>query len=248
MIPIGHEPTIQKTTPIIVYLLVSINILIFLLELSLGERFIVGYSNVPYEITHNVDLIKPVFIKGIGKIIHGVGPDPIYLTLLTSMFMHGGLLHILGNMVFLWVFGEELEDNFGHFKFLIFYLLCGLIAAFAHIAVQPNSIIPSLGASGAIAGILGSYIIIFPSHRIRVLIPLGFFFTVLELPAIFVIGFWFVLQLLGQLATTSNMDGIAYMAHIGGFIAGVVLSWFFYKEIIVAQPPIDRFSNRYYQE
>lgn len=231
MIPIGHEPTLQKTTPIVVYLFISLNIFVFLLEIFFGERFIAGYSVVPYEITHNIDLIKPQFIKDIGPIIQGISLNPIYLTLFTAMFMHGSILHILGNMIYLWVFGEEIEDSFGHFKFLIFYLLCGLLAALAHIFAQPNSIIPSLGASGAIAGILGSYIIIFPEHKIRVLIPIGFFLSVMELPAIFVIGFWFIIQLLGQF-TTSSSDavGIAYMAHIGGFLAGVFLSRLFYIE------------------
>ncbi|MBI4852473.1 MAG: rhomboid family intramembrane serine protease [Acidobacteria bacterium] len=243
MIPIGHQPTLRKTTSLIIYLIISINIFVFLLEMFFGERFIAGYATVPYEITHNIDLVKPYFIKEIGNIIQGVSPDPIYLTILTAMFMHGSLLHILGNMIFLWVFGEEIEDNFGHFKFLIFYLLCGLLAAFTHIISQPDSIIPSLGASGAIAGVLGSYIIIFPSHRIKVLIPIGFFASVIELPASFVIGFWFVVQLLGQF-TTANSDGtgIAYMAHIGGFIAGIFLSRFFYKEEII-QSFRDEFRN-----
>lgn len=244
MIPIGHQPTLQKTTPIVIYLLISINILVFFLEMLFGDRFIASYATVPYEIIHKVDLTKPEFIHGIGTIIQAPNPYPIYSTLLTAMFMHGNLFHILGNMIYLWIFGEEIEDNFGHFKFLIFYLACGLLAALAHVLAQPESVIPSLGASGAIAGILGSYIIIFPTHRIKVLVPLGFFASIMELPAVFVIGFWFIVQLLGQFATnSSDITGVAYMAHIGGFIAGVFLSRFFYKEIIIAPPPIDNFDT-----
>ena len=243
MIPIGHEPISRKTTPVIIYLLIIVNALVFLLEMISGEYFIASYATVPYEITHNVDLIKPEFIKGIGEIIQAPSPHPIYLTLLTAMFMHGSLLHILGNMIYLWIFGEEIEDNFGHLKFLVFYLLCGLLATLAYILIVPNSTIPSLGASGAIAGILGSYIMIFPTHRIKTLVPLGFFASIMELPAIFVIGFWFVAQLLGQLATSNSEDtGVAYMAHIGGFMVGVFLSRFFYKEITLS-PIIGKFKD-----
>jgi membrane associated rhomboid family serine protease len=149
------------------------------------------------------------------------------------MFMHGGWLHIGGNMLYLWIFGDNVEDNFGHLKYLIFYLLCGFAAAFAQIALDPESPVPSLGASGAIAGVLGSYLIMFPRNKVRVLLPLWIIWTVVSLPAIVVIGFWIVLQLFSQFAAISEHSaqtaggGVAYMAHIGGFFSGLVLTFLF---------------------
>ncbi len=158
------------------------------------------------------------------------GPSPIYLTLLTAMFMHGGWLHILGNMLYLWIFGDNIEDNFGHGKFLIFYLICGLVASFAQIMVDPSSPIPSLGASGAIAGVLGAYLVMFPHNRVRNIVALGFIWTTIELPAVIVLGFWIVIQIFYQYTSSyqsRHSGGVAYMAHIGGFLAGVVLSFIF---------------------
>jgi len=152
------------------------------------------------------------------------------LTLLTSMFMHGSIMHILGNMLYLWIFGDNIEDNFGHAKFALFYLICGLSASFAQIYVEPNSVVPSLGASGAIAGVLGAYLIMFPRNRVRALVPLGFIFTTIELPAVVVLGFWIVIQIFSQYTSSfkhSGQGGVAYMAHIGGFAAGLVLCFFF---------------------
>lgn len=235
VLPIGHETHGRKIVPIVVYSLVITNIVVFLIELILGDKFIFGFSIIPYEITHNVDLIKAVrFHKVI--IPQAIGPSPIYLTLLTSMFMHGGFMHIAGNMLYLWTFGDEIEANFGKVKFLVFYLLCGLIAAFAQIAVDPNSVIPSLGASGAIAGVLGAFVVMFPTYWVKVLLPLGFFIVPVKLPALLVIGLWIGIQVFSQYASivehTSQTrgDGIAYMAHIGGFIAGVGLSFLFKKK------------------
>jgi membrane associated rhomboid family serine protease len=148
------------------------------------------------------------------------GPSPIYLTLLSSMFMHGGWMHILGNMLYLWIFGDQIEDVLGHFKFLAFYLLCGLAAAFAQIGYHPDSVIPTLGASGVIAGVLGAYLIKYPTNRVRVLV-LRF---ITHMPAAVVLGFWIVLQVFSQVSTTAARGGgVAYMAHIGGFLAGAVL-------------------------
>src|SRR5262249_54844914 len=150
-------------------------------------------------------------------------------TLLTSMFMHSGFLHIAGNMLYLWIFGDNIEDNFGHIKYAIFYIICGLAASMGQILVDPDSPIPSLGASGAIAGVLGAYLIMFPRNRIRTLfvgIPIFIFFGGFELPAIIVIGFWFILQVVNQYLSTmssAQSGGVAYMAHISGFIAGVIL-------------------------
>jgi membrane associated rhomboid family serine protease len=207
--------------------------MVFILQLSGGDQFTVAYAAVPYEITNGVDLVRPVSLPGTGVIPQAPGPTPIYLTLFTSMFMHGGFMHIIGNMLYLWIFGDNIEDNFGHVKFVIFYLICGLIAAFAQIMFDPDSVIPTLGASGAIAGVLGAYLVMFPHNRVRSIVPLGFLLTTVELPAIVVLGFWIVIQFFSQYAAITDVTqqtrggGVAYMAHIGGFIAGLILSFFF---------------------
>src|SRR5262249_42764871 len=174
-----------------------------------GEAFTYGYSVVPYEITHNVDLTTPVPVTGVQSdadsrfaprrqvlIPQSAGPNPLWLTLLSALFMHGGLAHIGFNMLFLWVFGDNIEDNFGHLKFLVFYVLCGLAASFAQIAVSPDSIIPNLGASGAIAGVLGAYIVMFPHNRVRVLVPLWIIFTTIEVPALVALGICILTQVI----------------------------------------------------
>jgi membrane associated rhomboid family serine protease len=235
LLPIGDDNTGRQTTPYVNYLLIAINIVVFLIELSQGDSFINGYAAIPYEITHGVDLVGRVAVRGVpgGFIPEYPGPHPIYLTLLTSMFMHGGWLHIGGNMLFLWIFGDNVEDDFGHLKYLIFYLICGFAASFAQIALDPDSVVPSLGASGAIAGVLGSYLIMFPRNRVRAIVFLGFIFTIVSLPAFIVIGLWIVTQLFSQFAAISSHSaqtaggGVADMAHIGGFFAGMVLTFLF---------------------
>jgi membrane associated rhomboid family serine protease len=233
LLPIGDDNYGRRTTPAVVYTLVGINILVFLLQLALGDVFTVAYAAIPFEITHGTDLVQPVRIPGLGVIAQAQGPTPIYLTLLTSMFMHGGFMHIGGNMLYLWIFGDNIEDDFGHIKFTVFYLVCGLVAAFAQILFDPNSVIPTLGASGAIAGVLGAYLVMFPRNRVRALLPLGFVWTTVELPALVVLGFWIVLQFFNQFAAITRSTaqtrggGVAYMAHIGGFVAGVLLSFIF---------------------
>jgi membrane associated rhomboid family serine protease len=232
LLPIGDDNQGRLTTPYIVYLIIAINVFVFLIELFAGDRFIAAYAAVPYEITHGVDLVAPVRVPGVGVIQQAPGPHPIYLTLLTSMFMHGGFMHIAGNMLYLWIFGDNVEDNFGHLKFLIFYLICGLAASFSQIFIDPDSPIPSLGASGAIAGVLGAYLVMFPGNRVRALVPLGFIWTTVELPAMIVLGFWIVIQLISQYTAFvhtqfSRGGGVAYMAHIGGFFTGLILTFFF---------------------
>jgi membrane associated rhomboid family serine protease len=157
-------------------------------------------------------------------------PIPVYLTLLTSMFMHGGIAHIFGNMLYLWIFGDNLEDSLGHLRYLIFYLTCGLIAGLSHVfatvAFGGNSLLPALGASGAISGVLAGYVVLHPHRRVRMIV----FRTIQEVPSIWAIGIWFVFQLisgLGMLGSGSQAGGVAYAAHIGGFIAGLVLVKFF---------------------
>jgi len=246
LLPIGDDNEGRTTVPFVVYTIVAINVIVFLLQLS-DDRFTLAYSAVPYKITHNVRVVPP----GHGALPPGIEADPrvasglvplrgvpqepapslVWITLLTSMFMHGGFMHIIGNMLYLWIFGDNIEDNFGHAKFLIFYLVCGFAASFAQIFVDPDSPIPSLGASGAIAGVLGSYLILFPRNRVRTLLPLGFLWTTIELPAVVVLGFWIVIQIFSQYTatfkSTSQGGGVAYLAHIGGFAAGLVLCFIF---------------------
>lgn len=231
LLPIGDDNRGRLTTPYVVYIIVAINVVMFLVfqqatSTEAGAEFTYAYSAVPYEITHNVDLIAPVRVPGGTVIPQFPGPSPIWLTLLTSMFMHGGWMHILGNLLFLWIFGDNVEDNFGHGKFLIFYLVCGFAASFSQIVVDPNSPIPSLGASGAIAGVLGAYLIMFPRNRVRTLV---FFFAAIDLPAVVVLGLWIVLQIYSQYTATFGhaQGGVAYMAHIGGFATGLVLCFLF---------------------
>lgn len=201
--------------PIVTVILIAINTLVYIYEFLLGpavDEFLVKYGMTPYEITHNISAYPRAV--------------PVYATLITSMFLHAGLLHVAGNMLFLWIFGNNVEDSMGRFRFVIFYLLCGLLASFAQILMGPDSPIPNVGASGAIAGVLGGYILLFPRARVTTLIFLGIFITWVELPAIVVLLFWITLQvLLGITGISSAMadGGVAYFAHIGGFVAGIAL-------------------------
>jgi membrane associated rhomboid family serine protease len=232
LFPIGDDNYDRETTPYVVYVLIAINVLVFILQLSGGDEFTAAYAAIPYEITTGEDLTRAVQLRGVGVIPQAPGPTPIYLTILTSMFMHGGFMHIIGNMLYLWIFGDNIEDNFGHVKFLAFYLICGVVASLSQIFVDPTSVIPTVGASGAIAGVLGAYLIMFPRNRVRSILPLGFIWTTVELPAIAVLGFWIVIQVFSQYTAFTNTrmaqgGGVAYMAHIGGFVAGVLLVFLF---------------------
>jgi membrane associated rhomboid family serine protease len=223
LMPIGDDNQGRTITPYVTYTLIAINIVVFLFFQGAGAnpRFTYGFSVVPYEILHGVDLVGTR-----GNIPQAPGPSPIYLTILSAMFMHGSWMHIFGNMLYLWIFGDNVEDALGHAKFLIFYLLCGLAATAAHVFFDQNSTVPSLGASGAIAGVLGGYLLMYPGRRVRVLMGIGIV-TVVQLPALIVIGFWAVLQFfngLGSIARTEQTTGgVAYMAHVGGFVAGLLL-------------------------
>jgi membrane associated rhomboid family serine protease len=206
MLPIGDDNTGRRIVPLVTYALAVLNVLFFLVELGGGDAFIMKWAFVPSRF-----LADPI------------GDFP---TLFTSMFMHAGLLHLGSNMLYLWIFGDNVEDRFGHAKFLVFYLLCGLGATFAQLAFSMGSNIPNLGASGAIAGVLGAYLVMFPQGRVSVMQGQ----RVIPMPALIVIGFWFVLQLfsgIGSLADTADTGGVAYMAHIGGFVAGFVLTFLF---------------------
>jgi membrane associated rhomboid family serine protease len=212
MLPIGDDDSYRRSAPIVTFALVAINICVFLFQISHGaagfEQFVKAYGMVPFEISHGQDVGVP-------------GPAPIYLTLLTSMFMHANWMHLGGNMLFLWIFGDNVEDTLGKGRFIAFYLLCGLAASFAEILLSPGSTIPGLGASGAIAGVLGAYLILFPQQRIRTLTRYG----VGEVPASMMLGFWILTQVLAGIGQWGGhqLGGVAYSAHIGGFVAGIVL-------------------------
>src|SRR5256712_13292048 len=207
--------------------LIAINILVFVLIQLPDPAFTDGYSAVPAEITTGRDLVGPVIVAlpdGTSvQIDEAPGPRPIWLPLFTSMFMHGGWMPLLGNMLFLFIFGDNVERAFGRLKYLAFYLVCGVIASLAQVYSDPNSVIPSLGASGAISGVLAAYLVMFPRNPIRVLILLRIIPWIIEGPAVVMIGPWAALQFLN--AFSGQTDGVAYLAHVGGFIAGIVLAF-----------------------
>lgn len=225
--PISDDDRDIDSPSFVTYTLLAINIAVFVYQLS-NESFTYGWSVIPKEITSGVDLVEPQAIQvpgqGVVEIPQSPGPPIIYLTLITSMFMHGGIGHIVGNMLYLWIFGNNVEHRFGHVVFLLFYLFAGLVASFAQIALDPNSVIPNLGASGAIAGVMGAYVVLFPRNQINAVI----FYHIVTVPAILVLGMWIATQMVsgfGSIAATSvSAGGVAYMAHIGGFIAGVVMA------------------------
>ncbi|MDQ3927979.1 MAG: rhomboid family intramembrane serine protease [Chloroflexota bacterium] len=234
MIPLGDEGTpMRRGFPVVNIAIIAINILVFMLQIG-SDAITYGWSLIPREITTGQDLVGPQRIPGLNEtlVLYEAPLGMPYLTLFTSMFMHGGLLHIGSNMLFLFIFGDNVEDNMGSLKYLVFYLLCGLGADFAQIILGgPDSIIPNLGASGAIAGVLAAYLLLFPQARVRALIPFGYFATVAAVPAIFMIGIWILMQFLsvfvaGEQAAGGG-GGVAYWAHIGGFIAGAVLVFVF---------------------
>jgi membrane associated rhomboid family serine protease len=202
MFPIGDDNTGRRTFPVFNYALIVLNFLFFFVELSGGDAFIETWSFVP------------------GRFLANPAGD--FITIITAMFMHAGWLHILGNMLYLWIFGDNVEDRLGHFKYLLFYFFCGFVATFAQLAAAPTSMIPNLGASGAIAGVLGAYLLLFPRGKVYVLMGRG----VIPMSALIVIGIWIVLQFLsgfGSLASAAE-GGVAYMAHIGGFFAGLAVA------------------------
>ncbi len=204
LLPVGDDNSARRTVPYVTYFLVLANISVFLVELAQGEPFIIEWSFVPQRFLDN--------------------PGGEFLTLFTCMFMHVGWFHIVGNMLYLWIFADNVEDNFGHFRFLAFYLACGLVATFSQMALDVHSEIPSLGASGAIAGALGAYVLLFPKARVKVLL----WIVIVPVPAYVVLGLWIIMQLLsgvGSILSPEATGGVAYMAHIGGFAAGLILAF-----------------------
>ncbi len=223
MFPIGDDNSDRTITPIVNYAFIGINVLVFLLlqQLGFNEAFDYAYSLVPKEITTGVDLSGTQIIQvgnETARINHYATPLPVYFNFLSSMFMHGSIMHILGNMMFLWVFGDNLENLLGHIRYVAFYIFCGIAAAVAQIVMGPDSIIPMLGASGAISGVLGGYLLLFPQRRVRAII----FNFLTEVPAFVALGLWIVYQIVIGYLTPSGTGGVAYAAHIGGFIAGLV--------------------------
>jgi membrane associated rhomboid family serine protease len=209
MIPIRDQiPT--RRVPVVTYLLIAANVLVFLLELLSGSyqnQLVYQFAVIPAHFMTNLSLgnVTDIF---------------------TSMFMHAGWLHLGGNMLYLWIFGDNVEDSMGPVKYLLFYLFGGVVASLAHILTNPGSQIPTVGASGAIAAVLGAYLVLYPRARVMTIIPLGFFLRMTTLPASLVLGFWFLLQIVNGLLTlgSSDIGGVAFWAHIGGFLTGVVLA------------------------
>jgi membrane associated rhomboid family serine protease len=230
MIPIGDQDE-RQGLPIVNLAIIAINVLVFVLLQLPNDAFTMGFSVIPVEITKGIDLIGPAQVAlpdGTTAVIdEAAGPNPIWLTLFTSIFMHGGWTHLGGNMLFLFIFGDNIERLFGSFKYLVFYLVCGVIAALAQVFSSPDSVIPSLGASGAISGVLAAYLLYFPRNPIRVLLVFGFFVLMRTVPALLMIGLWFLIQFvngLGAIAVSTQTSGVAYWAHIGGFAAGLLLA------------------------
>jgi len=209
----------SNSAPVVTVTLIVLNALFFVYQISLeaggadgaraGQAFIEEFGLVPCRLT-GACRVGPEL------------PSPV-LTIFTSMFMHGGLFHIGGNMLYLWIFGNNVEDTLGHGRYLLFYLLSGVAAALAQTAVGPSSVVPMVGASGAVSGVLGAYLLLFPHAHVTTLIILGFFFRLVQIPAMVVLGFWIVLQVLNGLGSFGSSGGVAFFAHIGGFLAGMGL-------------------------
>ncbi|MDR3621536.1 MAG: rhomboid family intramembrane serine protease [Paludisphaera borealis] len=248
VLPLGDlQPT--RITPFVTYALIAINVVMYLVQVDRGDEFTMALAATPWEITHNKDIDEPVvqpppvvrvqdprdpFGERIpakirpAVIPHAPSPIPIWLTLFTSMFLHGSPMHLIGNMLYLWIVGDNVEEVLGEVRYLIVYLACGLAGSLLQIAAAPNSVIPTLGASGAIAGIMGAYVVWFPQNQIRVLV----FRFITVLPAVVVIGGWIVLQIyLGSQAfgKMGESGGVAYLAHVGGAATGILVALLFYN-------------------
>ena len=233
-IPLGDDNSDRRIRPVVNYTLIAINLLVFFFLQGLGQnyQFTYAFSTVPQEILSGQDIVTEDRIvadpaSGTRVRVPGLQRTPlsVYLTLIFSMFMHGGLMHLLGNMLYLHIFGDNIENLLGHLRYAVFYLCCGILASLAHVfssaALGANLLIPSLGASGAISGVLGGYFLFFPKRRVRVL----FFRSVIQLPALIAIGVWFLFKIISSLGMFSGGSGggVAYGAHIGGFIAGMLV-------------------------
>lgn len=231
-------------TPWVTWSLVAANILLFLVELGQGAQaadFLARWGATPFELTRGQDLVGAV--PGT-PLVHMPGPSPLWITAFTSMFLHGGWLHLGGNMLFLWIFGNNVEEALGHLRFALFYLAGGLAGLALHVGVDPASIVPTVGASGAISAVLGAYWVLFPRARVNTLLFLGIFITVVELRAGLLIGLWVALQFLGGLSgLTASFagGGVAYWAHVGGFVLG----WAAIRHLVPKDWPLRRLGGRW---
>jgi membrane associated rhomboid family serine protease len=253
MFPLGDDNSDRHVFPIVNVTLIAINVLVFVLFQGMGsnERFTMAFSTVPAEIMTGKDLVtedKTIRVNSVNGpqlvVVPGLQPTPIsvYFTLLTSMFMHGGIAHLLGNLWFLWIFGDNIENSMGKMRYLLFYLLCGLLASMTHVLLNqtgPSSLIPSLGASGAISGVMGAYLVLHPHRRVTVILLR----IVTQVPGYVAVGLWFAFQIISGLGVLGGMEtGVAYGAHIGGFIAGAILAIPFTLGRSINQP-ISRYRN-----
>ncbi len=221
MIPLKDDNPINSK-PIVSYGIIGFCILIFLSQLSLSE-------NELRDFTYSYGLI-PSVLMGIDQLPNDINKISPIGTIFTSMFMHGGWMHLIGNMLYLWIFADNIEDDLGTLNFVIFYFASGVGAAMSQVLVDINSQIPMIGASGAIGGVLGAYLINYPKTKVLVLIPFGFFSQLIKIKALYVLGFWFILQFINSFLSSSSGGGVAYAAHIGGFISGIILILFFNKK------------------
>lgn len=214
MIPLRDDIP-SRTAPIVNVTIIVACTLVFFWQLSLGrqgfEAAVMGLGSIPATLVGGARLSPDLYVV------------PPFATIFTSMFLHGGFLHLIGNMLYLWIFGDNVEDALGHARYILFYLLCGSVAVLAQALPNPESQMPMIGASGAISGVLGAYLILYPRARVLVLVPLGIFFPIVHLPAMLVLGLWFALQLVSSVFADPALGGVAFSAHVGGFLAGLVL-------------------------
>lgn len=229
LIPIGDQNVRGAPLAWVTYLLILANLVVFFVFQGMGanQEFTYGYSVIPQQIVTGEDLTTPQSVEFQGQTVEvpqHPGPSPIYLTLITAMFMHAGFLHLFGNLLYLWIFGDNVEHRFGALPFIGFYFASGIVATVVQVALDPSSVIPNLGASGAISGVLGAYLVLFPKNRVHAI----FFYFIVSIPAVIAIGLWIAFQLLAGWSaiagTEQALGGVAYGAHIGGFFAGVVLA------------------------
>ena len=249
--PLADDNVDRRTWPVVNVALIVANVLVFVLFQGMGsnEQFTMSFSTVPAEIIQNKDIVTPPRVEEVPTIegprrvqVPGLGrtPIPVYLTLITAMFMHGGIAHLAGNMWFLWIFGDNIEDDMGRVRYILFYLLCGILASLAHVAVSaggPSANVPSLGASGAISGVLGAYLLLHPHRRVTVLMIR----MIMTVPGYVAVGIWFLFQLVNGLGMLGGSGGgVAYGAHIGGFISGAILA----KPFVAGRPPVESYRQK----
>jgi membrane associated rhomboid family serine protease len=227
LFPIADDDRRLTGTAVVSLVFIALNLIVFfaLQQGGANTDFIYGWSVIPAEITSGQDIVNTHVIEAQGRDVEipgAPGPEPIYLTILSAMFMHGGYAHLFGNLLYLWIFGDNVEERIGSLSFLGFYLFCGVAATLAQVALNPDGILPNLGASGAISGVLGAYIVFFPRNRVHAL----FFYVVISVPAFIAIGIWILFQFFNGfgavVAAETSLGGVAYGAHIGGFVAGVL--------------------------